>query len=297
MSVGLPPPQIDDLVVDLRGETEEPERSHTRQARRTVALVVGAFTLVVMALGAYETLVTRFMHDQRQRHLAADFAKRRPLAVGHAAAIIQIPSLGVDEMVIESDNVEGLRGGPIHDPRTPLPGAEGNALVIGRRSRFGGPFAHLDRLKVGDQIVVQAKNIPVTAFTVVCTQTVAGGESSFAAPSSGRRLTLVTAAGGLVPSRRVVVVASADPADEVCHTVGAEADTTSRESLEPKRGSPLANVGMLTAYAAIVGLVATWRWTRRRYRLPTAVVVSLPVAALATTMLLLGLDRILPGSL
>jgi hypothetical protein len=152
-------------------------------------------------------------------------------------------------------------------------------------------------LKVGDQIVVQAKNVPVTAFTVVCTQKVAGGESSFAAPGGGRRLTLVTAAGGLLPRRRVVVVASADASDKVCQAAGAEADTTIRESLEPRRGSPLANVSMLAAYAAIVALVATWRWTRCRYRLPTAVLVSLPLAALATTMLLLGLDRILPSPL
>ena len=269
MSVGLPPPRIDDLVVDLRVPDETPVTRHDPHRRRAMALVIGVFVLIVAVCLAYETLATGFMHDQRQRHLAADFAERKPLAVSHAAAILQIPSIGVDEMVVESDRVEHLRDGPIHDPHTPLPGVTGNAVIIGRRTRFGGPFAHLDRVKVGDQIVVRAKNVPITAFTVVCTQQVAGGESSFAAPSNGRRLTLVTVAGGLIPSRRSWwSPAQTPPTTSVRRSAPrATRDRVARSSRG--RGSPIANLGMLTAYAAVVTLVAIWRWTRRRYRSAT----------------------------
>jgi sortase A len=47
-----------------------------------------------------------------------------------------------------------LKKGPGHYPDTPLPGQLGNSAIAGHRTTFGQPFFDVDKLEVGDQIVV-----------------------------------------------------------------------------------------------------------------------------------------------
>jgi sortase A len=74
---------------------------------------------------------------------------------GDAVAIIDIPRIGVSQVVVEGVDVGDLRDGPGHYPATPLPGQEGNAAIAGHRTTYGAPFADLDQLVVGDEIVVR----------------------------------------------------------------------------------------------------------------------------------------------
>ena len=73
---------------------------------------------------------------------------------GDAIARLQIPTLGLDVIVVAGVDREDLKSGPGHYPQTPLPGQLGNASIAGHRSTYGEPFADVDDLQAGDEITV-----------------------------------------------------------------------------------------------------------------------------------------------
>ena len=83
-----------------------------------------------------------------------DRTSRTEVKPGDALAHIRIPRIGVDKIVVEGVSVDDLRKGPGHYPGTPRPGDAGNAAIAGHRTTYGAPFAEIDRLAPGDQILV-----------------------------------------------------------------------------------------------------------------------------------------------
>lgn len=79
---------------------------------------------------------------------------RKPLP-GDAIARISIPSIGVDEYVVEGTDTANLRKGPGHYPSTPLPGERGTTAIAGHRTTYGAPFRHIDDVDRGDRIMVE----------------------------------------------------------------------------------------------------------------------------------------------
>ena len=73
---------------------------------------------------------------------------------GERLARIDIPDIGVDQIVVEGVSVEDLRKGPGHYPSTPNPGQAGNAAIAGHRTTYGAPFHRIDELDPGDPIFV-----------------------------------------------------------------------------------------------------------------------------------------------
>src|SRR6202035_1267988 len=62
-----------------------------------------------------------------------------PTAAGAPVAILNIPSIGVrDLVVVQGTTPENLTAGPGHRPDTPLPGQPGVAAIYGRRAPLGG---------------------------------------------------------------------------------------------------------------------------------------------------------------
>jgi sortase A len=78
-----------------------------------------------------------------------------PPVLGGPIGRIEIPSIGVDKIVVEGVTLDDLQNGPGHYPETPLPGQEGNAAIAGHRTTYGAPFHRLDELNVGDEIFVE----------------------------------------------------------------------------------------------------------------------------------------------
>ncbi|MHA6760253.1 class E sortase [Streptacidiphilus sp. PAMC 29251] len=74
-----------------------------------------------------------------------------------AFAVLRIPALGVVFPVAEGvGKYTVLNHGYIgHYPGTALPGQPGNFAVAGHRNTHGEPFRHLDRLRVGDTVLVE----------------------------------------------------------------------------------------------------------------------------------------------
>jgi sortase A len=77
-----------------------------------------------------------------------------PIAEGDPIARIEIPSIGVDDIVVAGVGKSDLQKGPGHFPDSPLPGQLGNAAIAGHRTTYGQPFRNIDDLQPGDQIVL-----------------------------------------------------------------------------------------------------------------------------------------------
>lgn len=101
---------------------------------------------------------------------AAVFDKLRQLANNYKAnlkseqsiAILEIPKIGVNVVVVEGTSENSLRKGPGHIEETPLPGMGGNFAIAGDRVLYGAPFLNLDELAAGDEVLLKT---PYGIFT------------------------------------------------------------------------------------------------------------------------------------
>ncbi len=73
---------------------------------------------------------------------------------GEPVAVLRIPKIGVEKVVVEGTSTEDLKRGPGRYEETPLPGQPGNAAIAGHRTTYGAPFFDIDQLVAGDEIRV-----------------------------------------------------------------------------------------------------------------------------------------------
>ncbi len=74
------------------------------------------------------------------------------IAMGAPVAQLEIPALGLRQVVLEGTTSGILFDGPGHRRDTVFPGQQGTSVILGRRASFGAPFARLGELDVGDRI-------------------------------------------------------------------------------------------------------------------------------------------------
>lgn len=74
---------------------------------------------------------------------------------GDVLAALKFPTLsGTTLYVVSGVRLVDLKRGVGHYPGTALPGQYGNASLAGHRTTYGAPFEDIDRLKVGDPILI-----------------------------------------------------------------------------------------------------------------------------------------------
>jgi sortase (surface protein transpeptidase) len=81
-------------------------------------------------------------------------ANGRRLAAGAPVAYLEIPTIGLRQVVVEGTSSGDLFSGPGHRRDSPLPGQAGVSVLLGRRAAFGGPFRRIADLQEGDLIHV-----------------------------------------------------------------------------------------------------------------------------------------------
>jgi sortase A len=173
------------------------------RSRPVARRMLSGFSIItaVVAIGllAYP-LATNYMQDRLQRKLAIQLRSAENKAAyvaghtseGDALTRLVIPALKVDTVVVEGTGSSALRAGAGHYPNTPLPGEEGNVAIAGHRTTYGKPFANLDRLAVGDQVVLET---PIGRHQYRITRppfVVSNNDFSVISQTPGRTLTLTT---------------------------------------------------------------------------------------------------------
>ncbi|HEV3365260.1 MAG TPA: class E sortase [Acidimicrobiia bacterium] len=169
-------------------------------ARRMLSGVSVLMAVLAVALLAYP-LYTNFYQDRLQSKLAIEFKKPETLrafkagelASGDPITKISIPAAGLKPtVVVEGTGASALRAGAGHYPNTPLPGEEGNVAIAGHRTTYGKPFANLDHLKPGDEILLET---PVGKYTYRVSRDpfiVKPTDFSVISQTPGKTLTLTT---------------------------------------------------------------------------------------------------------
>jgi sortase A len=81
---------------------------------------------------------------------------------------IKLVRLHKSYVMIQGTNTGDLRKGPGHYPKTEWPGQGGTVAVAGHRTTYGAPFRNVDKLKKGDQLVM---DMPYGTFTYTVDRT------------------------------------------------------------------------------------------------------------------------------
>ena len=149
--------------------------------------------------------------DEIPAHLRAYVQSVTPLPIptrgpGQPTRIV-IPALGVDANVVPGTDWEQLKKGVGHYLNTANPGERGNLVLAGHNDVFGEIFRDLDKLKVGDEIMVYSVD---RAFRYIVTETriVEPTQVEVMDPTSEPTATLISCYPYLVDTQRIVVFAA-----------------------------------------------------------------------------------------
>ena len=116
-----------------------------------VSLFGVAFTVALS--GSQEHAAQKRLYGTLRAQLADGTAPLGPVVVpGKPVALLRVPALGLQAVVIEGTSGADLRSGPGHRRDTVLPGQVGTSVVYGRAVSYGGPFGELSSLQRGDTI-------------------------------------------------------------------------------------------------------------------------------------------------
>jgi sortase A len=219
----------DDGLVAQREESESPQAAAPaegppRPGALVIALAVILFGSIVAAfLGAFAFGLSAVQEHRSQQQLYAQFrgllapaSTVAPsiggvIATGTPVALLNVPAAGIHNvMVVEGTSSGDLLEGPGHLPDTPLPGQGGEAVLAGKSTTAGAPFANLARLRKGDVVTVRTGQ-GLFRFTV--RGLILPGTHQPAIRANRGRLVLVTSAGpggvgGLEPSQTVDIEAT-----------------------------------------------------------------------------------------
>lgn len=159
----------------------------------------------------------RGAHSARRSSDPPEVFARRPLpgrsALPQGALVgrIEIPSVGVEAMVINGTDDSYLSRAVGHIEGTPLPGSPGNVGLAGHRDTF---FRGLKSIRKGDVIVIRTLDGSYR-YVVDGLSIVGPGDTEVLAASAGRSLTLVTCYPfnyvGSAPRRFIVSAREVDP--------------------------------------------------------------------------------------
>jgi sortase A len=151
---------------------------------------------------------------QRTQAGAAGPVRPWPWADTWPVARLEVPRLGIDEIVLAGGSGRTLAFAPGHVDGTALPGGAGNSVIGGHRDTH---FRFLRDLVPGDTVVVTTVDRRRVAYRVVEHRVVRDGAAAIRLDVDGAWLTLATCypfdaivPGG--PLRYVVTAAADDPA-------------------------------------------------------------------------------------
>ena len=285
-----------------RPPTRAPQRKTSRSdVERVLVQGLVIFAVGVVAFTLFLVPFSALLHGRSQAGLTRRFrtelaTQRAPIGGvipdGVPVGLLQIPAIGVHEIVVQGTTSAETRLGPGHLPASVLPGQRGNAVVGGRRSAFGGPFRRLGSLDPGDRIRVTTGQ-GVSRYRVVSQRTRSASDATAMVPTATNRLTLVTSDPALLARRYRVVVA---------HLVTKPFASTGHESRIARQDLGLtgdtAVVSVLFVwllFAALVGFGAVYAFRR----LPTvcAWLIVAPLALAAAWLVFENLVVLLPATL
>ena len=292
------------------GDTKDPAPRFMDSPMFLVASVLLILSCLCLGFLANLLVVSQLIHARDQEVLYSDFRSELANAIapvgqtdingallqpGAAIAILEIPDIGLQEVVVEGTTSTVTQSGPGHKRDTVLPGQAGTSVIYGRQAAFGGPFGQLEILQPGMTIVATTGQ-GVAEYRVIGVRR--PGDPIPALLQSGEgRLTLVTAMGPrfmptdllrvdaelvsqVQPSPpRVITPASMDPAEQAM------------------AGDPEGLVPLLLWLQVLLAVAVATVWLVLRWGKWQAWLVAAPIFFFAGVMASMSAIRLLPNLL
>jgi len=275
-------------------------------------LLIGA-GLLVLAFASFQVFGTSFIQQQHQQTLRTELhkvlgptvtppASSKPVVAPATAAPqiaapvaeIQIPSIGLDQIVVEGTGEAQLELGPGHYVGTPLPGQAGNVGIAGHRTTWGHPFYNLDGVKVGDPIILRT---PQGSFTYTMTRLFVVDPSDVAVLNSTAvpSLTLTTcnprySAATRLIARAVLSASSLTPHPQALPVV--RSSSRARTAASSHSALPAVLWGALLVFLGLI----TWIPARRSARPWFVYVLGLIPFSMALVGFFVALNPLLPAN-
>jgi sortase A len=117
---------------------------------------------------AFDKRLVAPIHDRAKRLRVLARLARGRARTGHAIGTIRMPTIGGHYAVVQGTDTDSLRKGPGHYPDTSFPGQGGTVAIAGHRTTYLAPFNQIDKLKRGDDIVL---DMPYGKFTYAVDRT------------------------------------------------------------------------------------------------------------------------------
>ena len=270
----------------------------------TAAVASSAFTMiaivslwVVVQMLVLSPVSQSRAQDLLYRDLRGDLAAATApvgptVPAGDPVALLRIPRLGLEQVVVEGTASGDLLAGPGHRRDTPLPGQVGTSVVYGRATTYGGPFGDLTKLEAGDAIKVVVGQGEKT-FHVIDVRR--GGDPLPRPAADGTaRLTLLTAEGegrlgALAPQSVVYVDAEAKGGFPAPAGRASAVPDSEQPMARDTSALPLLALDLALLVAVTLGVIAArQRWsTALVWVVATPVVLALSWASTDVVMRLL----------
>ncbi len=218
--VQLRPHQTGEGYKSVYSELTRPSAwSRVRTGLRVSGELLITFGLVVLLFAGYEIWGKSAIVDAHQGELsqqlaevwgpegdptvapsASPSAKPKPPVHGKPIALLAIPKLDKEWIVVEGVTQKDIRYAPGHYPDSAMPGEVGNFSVAGHRNR--ATFWRLDELRNGDAIVVEGRN-EWYVYQVTQSRIVKPTQVEVVAPVPGRP--------GVKPTKRMLTLTTCNP--------------------------------------------------------------------------------------
>jgi sortase A len=194
---------------DARSASSSPARApRTSAGRQVSAAALIALSVTLLGFAAWVVFFSRLEYDRVQYRDYANFRTelaqataptgptqpshpKLALAPGTPVAVLRIPEIGLNAVVLEGTSGAVLEGGPGHLRDTPLPGQAGISELFGRRAAYGGVFSRISSLRPGDEFTVTT-GLGVARYSVVDIRRAGDAVPALTGPG---RLILATADG------------------------------------------------------------------------------------------------------
>jgi sortase A len=246
-----------------------PRPRSSRGRRATLGVAYGASLLgtLLLGFGAFLFTLSAFQEEHYQSTVHRSFAYDLGQATaptgsapdGDPVAVLDISAIGLhDAVVVEGTTARDLMRGPGHRRDSALPGQTGAAVLFGRRSTFGGPFAHIDALRPGDRIQVATGQ----GRFVYVVDGLGTGSRPYR-DASTNLLVLATADASWIPTDTVLVSAHLD-GTPVQNPGGRPAVVPADKALagQPDAIAPLQLWALALVGAVVLTVLGVFRWRR-----------------------------------
>lgn len=209
----------EESLSDLRKATGNRRRRQGRVLRIAglvlilAALAVGGYVWWTLWGTGFTTQAAQ--NDLRPRfeeriatRLAEEAPPRTVNVPGAAVAILRIPKIELNYVVVEGTDTESLKKGPGHYSWTSYPWEDtGRVAIAGHRTTYGAPFWSLDELAMGDRIVL-ATEYGIFNYRVTRTAIIDPSDAAILESTRGPTLVLTTCNPRFSAAERLIVFAS-----------------------------------------------------------------------------------------